>query len=152
MRDKPDLGVLLGTAYAAFVEQLRAQLAEAGHQSLHGSFGYVARALAERPMKLRELADHLGITSQGAIKIVDQLEADGLVARIADPADGRAKKLQLTRRGRDTLGAARTIHAKLEKRLAANVGAPHVASLRLALSALIDCAERDGVRARLRPV
>jgi DNA-binding MarR family transcriptional regulator len=152
MRTDPDLGVLLGTAYAAFVEMLRAELAEAGHPSLHRSFGYVARALAERPLNLRELAEHLGITSQGAIKIVDELEADGLLARIADPADGRAKKLELTRRGRTALAAARDTHAKLEKRLAAEVGARHVASLRRALSALIDCAERDGVRVRLRPV
>src|SRR6476659_5066628 len=84
-----DFGILLGLAYSAFVDELRAHLAKSGFDRLNRSFGYVARALVDDTLSLRELADRLGITSQGALKIVDDMEANHYLERSPDPGDGR---------------------------------------------------------------
>ena len=41
----------------------------------------------------------LGLSHSGGVRIVKRLEAEGLVAREPDPADGRAVRLHLTREG-----------------------------------------------------
>ena len=60
-----DFGILLALAYSGFVDEMRAVLTAEGHGEWNCSFGYVARALAERPLTLRELAERLAITSPG---------------------------------------------------------------------------------------
>jgi DNA-binding MarR family transcriptional regulator len=145
-----DFGILLALSYVAFVDELRAELARAGFAKLHNSFGYVARALAERPRTLRELAELLELTSQGALKIVDALERDGYLERRPDPTDGRAKLLTLSARGRAALGAARRFHRRFERELAAELGVRSVATLREVLEAVVTKRERSGAPVRLR--
>ena len=147
-----DFGVLLASAYSTFVDQMRRELAEAGHADLNRSFGYVARALDASPLTLRELARQLGMTSQGALKIVDDMEASGYLERVPDPSDGRAKRLRLTRRGRAVLAAARRFHGRFEEQLAARVGRKRAAVCRAVLETILDArAAPDGATA-LRPV
>jgi DNA-binding MarR family transcriptional regulator len=152
MKESHDFGVLLALSYATFVAALRAQLAQDGYTDLHGSFGYVARALAERPLTLRELADQLALTSQGALKIVDEMQASGYVERRPDPQDARAKRLFLTRRGKRALAAARAFHGRFEAELARRIGAKQVESARAALTQIVSEAERSGKAPALRPV
>jgi DNA-binding MarR family transcriptional regulator len=114
MAEATDLGVLMGLAYGAFVTELNAALADEGFPGLHRSFGYVARALAEREYTIKELAGLLGLTPQGAVKVVDELQADGFVERVADAADGRVRRVRLTARGREVLAHARAFHARYE--------------------------------------
>ncbi|MCA9509612.1 MAG: MarR family transcriptional regulator [Myxococcales bacterium] len=49
------------------------------------------------------LAERAGVSVQRAGQLVAQLEADGYVERVADPADGRARRVVYTRRGRKLL-------------------------------------------------
>jgi DNA-binding MarR family transcriptional regulator len=67
------------------------------------SFGRIKaiRRLARAPMALRELASTLGIDAPYATVIVDDLEAQELVRRRPHPSDGRAKLVEVTRKGRD---------------------------------------------------
>jgi DNA-binding MarR family transcriptional regulator len=143
-----DFGILLALAYTAFVDELRAALADAGFADLHRSFGYVARALAERPLTLRELADRLEITSQGMLKIVDEIEARGYVRRLADPADGRTRRVDLTPRGRSALAEARAFHRRFEKRL----GKARAAAIRSSLSEIVEQRTQAGAPPALRPI
>ncbi|CAI2933522.1 MarR family winged helix-turn-helix transcriptional regulator [Aminobacter niigataensis] len=46
------------------------------------------------------IADHLGFEGPSLVRIVDILAADGLVVRVGDPGDRRAKILSLTDAGR----------------------------------------------------
>lgn len=153
MQDKPaearDFGILLALSYVAFVEELRAELA-ADFPDLHRSFGYVARALAERPRSLRELAGLLDLTSQGALKIVDAMERDGYLERLPDPHDGRATELHLSKKGRAALRAARRIHARFEADLEARVGKRAVQNLRRVLDAIVSRRETSGAPLTLR--
>lgn len=133
---KQDLGVLLTLALSAFKARLHAHLAQAGYDDLGPSFGFVFRSLAERPLSLVELAGRLGISSQGALKIVAAMEARAYVERQDDPADRRVTRLCLSARGRGALREARRFHATVEQELIRAVGAKQVAAARAVLEAL----------------
>ncbi|MBN8606871.1 MAG: MarR family transcriptional regulator [Caulobacterales bacterium] len=64
--------------------------------------GDILRTLLRRPdgLRLTALASHLHITQPTASDAVAALERKGLVQKRADPADGRALLLRVTRGGR----------------------------------------------------
>lgn len=144
---EPDLGILLGLAYQAFVEKLNAHLRASGFEDLGRWYGYVFRALRAEPLSLRELADRLEMTSAGAMKIIDEMEARGYVERVPDASDGRVKRLRLAARGKKALSTARRFHASFER----DLGATRAKQLRaiLASIAALDPADRAPV---LRPM
>jgi len=144
--DRPpahDFGVLLTLALEAFKERLHAHLARAGYDDLGPSFGFVFRSLAERPLSLVELAARLGISSQGALKIVTEMEGRGYVERQDDAIDRRVRRLALTTRGRSALREARRLHAAVERELTDTLGAERVASARTVLETLAGEAALD---------
>lgn len=139
-----DFGILLHLAFARFKDALHAHLAAEGFDDVGGSFGFVFRALDAHPLKLRELAEQLDITPQGALKIVDDMVAKRYVARLADPDDGRATRLTLAPRGKRALAAARRFHGDYETQWAAQLGARRVAETRAVLSAMAAVHETGG--------
>lgn len=54
------------------------------------------------------LAERVGIEGATIVRVVDELEKDGLILRVADDADRRVKLIQLTEEGR-------TVATKVEK-------------------------------------
>ncbi|AKQ56943.1 MarR family winged helix-turn-helix transcriptional regulator [Bordetella hinzii] len=54
---------------------------------------------AGRPMRQKELAASLGLDGSSIVRVLDALEAGGLLARREDPDDRRAKALTLTPAG-----------------------------------------------------
>jgi DNA-binding MarR family transcriptional regulator len=147
-----DFGILLALAYAAFVDQLRQSLADAGFAHLHRSFGYVARALADGSLTLREVADMLGVTSPGALKIVADMEEHGYVERIDDPSDARARRVSLTEKGRAALAAARAFHRRFERQLARDSGTKVADATRAALERVVLRREKEAGTVALRPM
>lgn len=128
-----DFGVLLNLAYGVLKEELHATLAKAGYDDLGPSFGYVFRLLADQPRSLAEVAAQLGITPQGALKIVDDMVAKDYVERRGHPQDGRIKLLSLTARGRRALAAAHAFHLRFERELAGSMGSARAQAARQAL-------------------
>ena len=61
------------------------------------------------PSRMGTLAARLGIAARTVTGLVDALEADGCVAREADPADRRATVLVLTSAGQQRLDDARIV-------------------------------------------
>jgi len=86
------------------------------------AFGFVLLALRDGPISLRELVATLGTSKQAVSKLVDAMVGVGLVERVADPRDARAKDLQLTTRGRALLADVEEIYAELEAGWAATLG------------------------------
>ena len=150
-KDDVDFGVLLNLAFASFKEQLDAHLAGNGFDDLGPSFGYVFRLLQSGSFNLRQVADQLQITPQGALKIVNDMIAKGYVKR-KEPggADARVKPLVLTPRGKQAVTAARAYHARYEKALASRFGARAIATVREVLTHTAQV-EHAAVR-RPRPV
>lgn len=141
-----DIGILLNLAFGAFKERLHQHLARAGFGDVGPSFGYVFRALAPAPLHLADLAQRMGISAQGTLKIVDDMVAAGYVKRQADPADGRAKHLVLTTRAKKALAEARFFHTAFEAELATTCGAPAAAATRQVLEAIIAAGSEQGTK------
>jgi DNA-binding MarR family transcriptional regulator len=70
-------------------------------ESLH----FIARA-TDGGFRVGDLAKALGVTVGGTSKLVDRVEAAGLIARSADPDDRRASRLTITGAGKRKLTAA----------------------------------------------
>lgn len=65
------------------------------------------RRIAEHERRLTELAETLDVDLSVVSRQVRQLEARGLVLRVADPDDRRAATLSLTAAGKETLAEYR---------------------------------------------
>lgn len=61
-------------------------------------------SVEDENLRLCDLAERLGIDSPAVTRKVQHLEQLGLVARSADPADGRASRLRLTPEGARSIG------------------------------------------------
>ena len=132
-----DFGMLLHVAYHRFKEALHAHLAGRGFDDLGPSFGVVFRMLEKRELSLREVAAGLGITPQGALKVVNDMVDKGYVVRSEHEADARIKPLGLTARGRAAVAEARRFHARFERDLGKRIGVKRTAALRDALEAQV---------------
>jgi DNA-binding MarR family transcriptional regulator len=146
-----DFGIVLGLAYQGFVAQLHAHLAKHGFTDIAPTVGYVLRAIADEPMNQRQLSQRLGITDQGAMKIVDDMERRRFVLRVADPEDARARRLELGPRGEELLRIARRFHHSFERKLTTELG-QSAATARRVLEHLAATAPGDAAKGRLRPM
>ena len=99
-------------------------------------------------VRLTELADRLGVTKQAIGPLVDDLESEGLVERIDDDADRRAKLIRWTTKGERALLHGRGVLAELERALAAAVGKARMAELATTLERLIAAVDTSGNAAR----
>lgn len=74
------------------------------------------RGHGESP-SIREVADHLMLRHHSAVELVGRAEAAGLVRRVADPADQRVVRLELTREGSAKVEALAAAHLEELSRL-----------------------------------
>lgn len=145
-----DFGVLLGLGYQGLVRELDAGLEAAGFD-VKPSYGYVFRTLLKEDLTTTKFGARLGITTQGAAKLIDEMERLGYVEKHPDPDDGRVKVLRLAERGHRAVAEARRIHLAFERRLAERYGAEDVAAMRRVLEALIDDEYRSAPRVMRLP-
>jgi len=132
----------LATLVLLVGEATRTRITDAVHAAGFGdvrpAHGYVVQRLIEDRPTITGIARDLGITQQGASKLVVELEALGYVSREPDPGDSRTRRVVLTRRGWDCVEAARAARADLERNLAERVGARRLATTRAVLADLAD--------------
>ena len=134
-------------------EQMLDALRARGHPELRYSHGFLFQQLIEGSRPVGEIAANLGVTSQAVSKAVRELERLGYVRRQADPDDARVRRVGLTERGRDAVGAARSVREELNGRLAGALGAERVAAAASTLAAAMrQSGALDAVRTRrVRP-
>jgi DNA-binding MarR family transcriptional regulator len=87
--------------------------------------------------RLTDLAARLGVTKQAAGQLVDELVAMGMLERVRDPEDARAKLVRFSRRGRSGLLHGLGMLQSLEAELRAALGAKTMRNLRVALEAIL---------------
>ena len=93
--------------------------------------------ISEAGIRQTALADRLGVTKQAIGPLVDDLAREGLVERIDDPSDRRAKLVRWTHAGRQALRHGLGVLADLERVLAREVGRARLTALADTLEALI---------------
>lgn len=133
--DRPDLGELFARAARRMMEAER-PLLEAHGVSM---WAYVALTLLARgsaPTQLA-LAEAMGYDKSRLIKILDGLEADGLISRRPDPTDRRARVIELTAEGRARHDALRAEIRAVENELLATLTADERETLLAVLPRLV---------------
>src|SRR5215212_1671496 len=91
---------------------------------------------AGEPLTLSELAERLSCVRSNITQLIDRLEADGLVRRVADPDDRRSVRAELTPLGRERQKAGSVELARVQQELSEQVGASELAGLETALQSL----------------
>ena len=145
-----DVGILLNVAFCVFKRDLHRHLAGCGFDDVGPSFGYIFRLLDREPHNLQGVSVALGITAQGALKIVNDMVEKNYVERRDDPDDGRVKWLELTDRAKDAMAQAKRFHHQYERGLARRLGKAEVSALRAVLEDIYAGAQAEG-DANIRP-
>jgi DNA-binding MarR family transcriptional regulator len=98
-------------AHATLTKQLDAELLAAHGLSISG-FEVLWRVAAAEDGHLRmtDLAELVLLSPSGLSRLVDRLEAEGMVERVACPTDGRAINATITELGRRRLEESKTTH------------------------------------------
>jgi DNA-binding MarR family transcriptional regulator len=74
------------------------------------SYAVLLRLGASEGLRLKDLSDLFLLNKSTITRIVDRLEQDGLVKRIADPDDRRAQRVVLTSEGASLRAQAQAAH------------------------------------------
>jgi DNA-binding MarR family transcriptional regulator len=150
--DRP-LGRALTLALRILIDDMHDRLDGAGFSDLRPAHGYVLNAAArEGGVTASELAAILGMTKQGAAKVIAELERAGYVHRTTRDTDARAHPMALTERGTDALAAAAAIQRDLEQEWVSLSSAQDVAALRRVVSRVLEAHDADVHPPPLRPV
>jgi DNA-binding MarR family transcriptional regulator len=91
-----------------------AEMIARGHGFMAEARGAVIGTLRPAGASQTEIAQALGISKQAVQQLVDELEAEGVVARIANPADARGKLVVLTARGAEAIRAGNEVKREIE--------------------------------------
>jgi DNA-binding MarR family transcriptional regulator len=139
-----------GAAFAPSAASLTTSILHAAHaieDRIETALGDVGLSIAKhsalsrlqeagQPLTLSELAERLSCVRSNITQLVDRLEADGLVRRVADPADRRSVRAELTDLGaeKQAIGASEVtrVHGEIAERL----GTTDLNALESALSSL----------------
>ena len=129
------LGYLIAQAHRVCRERAEVALAPLGLNPR--DFGALSTIARLQPCSQSELAASLGISPPMALAFVDGLQSAGLVVRDAHPHDRRVHALRLTPAGTTALAAARERAGRVQREIAALLGAGRDAELRALLGKVL---------------
>lgn len=137
MSDQVDqnTGLLLFYPYRAMEDRVLARLREAGYE-VTAAQGRVFARIGPSGTRLSDLATQAQVTKATAGFIVDQLERSGLVIRVPDPDDRRARLVTITTKGQHVVRLAAQEVAAVEQEWTAHLGARRMQQLRQTLTQL----------------
>ena len=145
------LGGALRRAWIGYQRLLDAEMARAGFADRGFPDGRVLRLCARaESVTASAIARELGITRQGAGKIVGSLRDRGYVALEPSPGDGREKLITLTAKGRDYLETQRRAARRIERTVRERTGDDAFTALAALLDALTGAEEQPRLREYLR--
>jgi DNA-binding MarR family transcriptional regulator len=137
MTERPGaLGPSLRRAWVGYQRQLDQALAEAGFADRAFPDGRVLRMCRDGDTTTSQIGRELGISRQGASKVVANLRARGYVSVEPSTTSGREKVVKITPRALEYLAAHRTAARAIERRLRAQLGPDAFASLEQLVEAL----------------
>jgi len=122
-RKRDSVGQLLMRCARLFNEAALARMrVEMGLPGVRASHTSLFPFIELEGTRLTELAARVGVSKQAVGQLVEELEEMGILERAPDPADGRAKLVRFSARGRrgllEGLAVLRGMEAELSARLA----------------------------------
>jgi DNA-binding MarR family transcriptional regulator len=136
--DRQAIGQLLARLLREFRTGLAAPRADAGFGDIRDPHMQIFGNVRMGGVRLTELADRAQLSLAATSELVNDLEQMGYLVRRPDPADGRAKLIDLTKRGRDAMAAAGNRVADIERRWSKAVGAKEFAQMCRTMQRLLD--------------
>ena len=133
--DDQNTGLLLFYPYRAMEARVLARVREAGYK-VTSAQGRIFARIGPSGTRLSDLATQAQVTKATAGFIVDQLERSGLVTRVPDPDDGRARLVTITDEGQNAVRLAAEEVAAVEEEWTAHLGAHRMRQLRQTLTKL----------------
>ncbi|PIB76206.1 MarR family transcriptional regulator [Mycolicibacterium brumae] len=141
------MGQLLIRLLAEFRTELAAPRAELGYGDIRNPHLQILGNLRMGGIRLTELAARAQLSPAAASELVNDLDALGYLTRRPDPADGRAKLIDLSPRGRQLMTDAGKRVAEIETRWGDLVGADRFADMRDTMQSLLDAVNPADSRA-----
>jgi DNA-binding MarR family transcriptional regulator len=139
---RASLGQLLLKCARLFNERALSRVrAQAGGGGFRMAHTLLLPHLELEGIRLTELARRIGVTKQAASQLVDELVEMGVLDRVPDPADGRAKLIVFTEAGQRGLMTGLDALAGIEREVAERLGGEAVSDLRAGLAALLEILE-----------
>lgn len=89
------------------------------------------------------LADAIGIEGASLVRLIDELQASGLVTREPDPSDRRANVVSLTPRGREVVAEVNEDIQGLREQIFANVPAADIEATGRVFTAIKEAAGKE---------
>ena len=90
------------------------------------------------------LADAVGIEGASLVRLIDELQASGLVTRKPDPSDRRANSISLTPRGREVVAEVNEDIQRLRLEIFKGIDESDVNATSRVLNAIKTAAGKDG--------
>ena len=140
---RPPLIRLLDAVFDEFVGELHKRIETSPFSDIRPTHGCVFGTIDPDGSRLTDLAERAHMTKQSVGEVASDLEQRGYLERVPDPADGRAKIIRLTERGRAAQALGREMIDEIEAEWGERYGVEQVAALREALEMI--AAERLGV-------
>ncbi|OJZ68772.1 MarR family transcriptional regulator [Mycobacterium paraffinicum] len=134
---QPTVPALVNLVAASGAPRLRAAFAAAGLDGIRPAQAVALVPLAAGGLHASDLADRLQVSRQAVAQAVAGLERHGYVTRAPNPADARARIIELTPRGRQALRVMRSNAVDLEGRWERVLGRQRLADLRETLQMLL---------------
>jgi len=145
------LGGALRRAWVGYQQRLDQEMAAAGFPDRGFPDGRVLRLCARSDqVTASQIGRELGITRQGAGKIVADLRDRGYVTLGSSPGDSRQKVITLTTRARDYLAAQRAGARRIEQEVTERLGAEALEGLFALLEAFGGDEDQPRMRDYLR--
>ena len=135
-KDGPHLGAMLRLVWQWVRDEIHAEVVQAGYDDLSSAHLMAFRYPSPDGMRPSELAAGLQLSKQSVNDLVGHLEQHGYLVREPDPADGRARVLHLTARGRRLEQVVDDAARTAERRIAELLGAGRFTDLRDTLEEL----------------
>lgn len=144
------VGRYLHNAARKFDARVLAVMAQCGWSEVRLVHINLTRCLDYSGTRLTELARRAAMTKQAMGELVDECERLGLIARTADPTDGRAKIVVFTAAGKRFMEAFRDALEQAEAEMGSQIGGARMRELRQALADYAEGKRVRGSRSRSR--
>jgi DNA-binding MarR family transcriptional regulator len=148
----------LGRAYYRYIALVESGLREAGlAERVRPGMGHVLFALFEKDDRvIKEIVERADVSPSTLTGILLQMEKQGLVERRADPEDGRAVRVRLTRRAKALEPRLRKIQVWVHKVMYADLTAAELLAVKQGLARMTsamrehETSQEQGTRSRSR--
>jgi DNA-binding MarR family transcriptional regulator len=105
-----------------------------GHKDLRPAHARLMVFLGWEGSRITDIARAQDVTKNAVGQLVTELEDLGYVERVPDPADGRAKIVRYTPKGRALIADAATIAERLDAKIEGIIGTRRLAELQSTLA------------------